>query len=80
MANNRRVESNSVKLFIFNAYSEDLYDNGTRTVYIYKLLLPDSSKNLTFILRNLAKNSIFVSIFDLRPSNSTSKINFTIRL
>ena len=36
--------------------------------YKYKLLLPDSCKNLTFILKNLANNSIFDSVFDLDPS------------
>ena len=55
--------------------------------HLYKFLIPDSSKNSTFILKNLtfilknsAKNTIFASIFDLildsRSSNSTSIFQF----
>ena len=40
---------------------------------LYKLLIPDSSKNLTFILKNSANNSIF----DLRSSNSTLILKFS---
>ena len=35
---------------------------SSTTVYIYKLLFPDSSKNLTFTLKNLAYNLVFDSI------------------
>ena len=30
----------------------------------YKVILPDSSKNSTFILKNLTNNSVFESVFD----------------
>ena len=36
------------------------------------LLLPDSSKNSTFILKNSANNSVFNSVFDSGSSNSGS--------
>ena len=38
---------------------------------IYKLLLPDLSKNSIFILKNSANNSVFNSVFNSRSSNST---------
>ena len=43
---------------------------------IYKYLLSDSSKNLTFILKNSANNSIFASVFDFWLSNSNSIFQF----
>ena len=45
--------------------------------HLYKLLIPDSSKNLTFILKNSANNSIFASILESRSSNSTSILQFS---
>ena len=43
--------------------------------HTYKFVLPDSSKNLTFILKNSANNSIFVSILNSRSSNSSQLSN-----
>ena len=49
--------------------------------HLYKYLIPDSSKNSTFILKNSANNSIFASIFDSildsRSSNSISILQFS---
>ena len=52
--------------------------------HLYKFLIPDSSKNSTFILKNSANNSIFdsTSIFQFCDSASTRLRlqSFAIRL
>ena len=67
------VESSLAKLFVFLTIYVSHSQIITRLwCILYKLLLPDLSKNSTFILKNLAIYSIFASIFDLRLSNSSS--------
>ena len=81
MGNTSRVESSRAKLFVFWTIYGEQSNNYSTMTHLYKYLMPDSSKNSTFILKNSANNLIFASIFDSildsRSSNSISILQFS---